>query len=130
MRLRLSSPPRLRGSLLFALLWAVTAAPNAFGVAAATLIVTNTADNGAGSLRGMITMATGGDTIQFDPALNGQTITLTSDELVVDKDITITGPGPDSLTVAKTPSQPPYFRIFNIPAGRTVVIAGLTISGG
>jgi predicted outer membrane repeat protein len=32
--------------------------------------------------------------------------------------------------VAKTPSQPPYFRIFQITPGRTVVLEGLTITGG
>ncbi len=66
-----------------------------------TLTVTTTADSGAGSLRDAIAAAGNGDTIQFDAALNGQTINLTSGELVIDKNITISGPGPNLLTVAK-----------------------------
>ena len=100
------------------------------GADAATLTVTNINDSGAGSLRGALAAASDGDTVQFEASLNGQTITLTSDELVIDKDITVSGPGPDLLTVAKTPSHPPYFRIFHVTPGRTVVIEGLTITGG
>src|SRR5436190_7297464 len=54
-----------------ALLWAtLSAAPLAAN--AATLIVTNTNDNGLGSLRQALAGAQNGDIIQFDPALNGQ----------------------------------------------------------
>jgi hypothetical protein len=120
---------RFRVSCALALFgWFCAAAAGANG--GATLTVTNTNDDGTGSLRAVIAAAADGDTIQFDGTLNGQTITLTSGELVIDKDITVTGPGPDLLTVAKTPSQPPYFRIFHIRPDRIVVIAGLTISGG
>src|SRR6476646_5822152 len=56
-----------------------------------TIIVTNTNDNGPGSLRQALVDAQDGDTIQFDSSLNGQTITL-SGELVIDKNITISGP--------------------------------------
>ena len=66
---------------------------------AATLIVTTTADSGAGSLRAAIAAASNGDTIQFDAALNGQSIMLTSGELAIDKNITIDGPGADQLAV-------------------------------
>ena len=90
---RLSSPRRLR-CLLFILLLAVAAGPGAIG--AATLLVTTTADNGAGSLRAGVAAAADGDNIQFDAALNGQTISLTGGELVIDKNITINGPGPRS----------------------------------
>ena len=51
----------------------------------------------ARSLRDAIAAANDGDTIQFDAALNGQTITLTSGELVIDKSITISGPRPNVL---------------------------------
>jgi hypothetical protein len=84
---------------------------------AATLTVTTTADSGAGSLRDAITAASDGDTIQFDSALNGQTITLSSGELVIDQNITISGPGPGLLGVARTPTTPPpYLRIFSCHA--------------
>ena len=46
-----------------------------------TLIVTTTADSGPGSLRQALADVHDGDTIHFDPALNGQTITLTTGEL-------------------------------------------------
>ena len=98
---------------------------------ATTLTVTSTADSGAGSLREAIAAASNGDTIQFAPALNGQTIALTSGELVIDKNITISGPGPNQLTVQRsTATGTPAFRIFHVTPGHTVTIEGLTISGG
>ncbi|HSJ65272.1 MAG TPA: right-handed parallel beta-helix repeat-containing protein [Gemmatimonadaceae bacterium] len=41
-------------------------------------VVTNTNDNGVGSLRWALSYATGGEIIRFDPSLAGQTITLDS----------------------------------------------------
>jgi hypothetical protein len=57
----------------------------AIGIAAHanTITVTNTNDSGPGSLRQALAEANDGDTIDFDPSLNGQTITLTSAELAV-----------------------------------------------
>jgi hypothetical protein len=57
-----------------------------------TLTVVNTNDDGPGSLRQAIADAAAGDTIDFDlptPAVIG----LTSDELFIDKSLTIAGPG-------------------------------------
>jgi hypothetical protein len=54
-----------------------------------TLTVTTTADSGPGSLRAEIAAAQSGDTIVFDPSLAGQTITLTSGQLVINKSLTI-----------------------------------------
>jgi hypothetical protein len=100
-------------------------------VLTATLIVTSTADSGAGSLRQALADANNGDTIQFDAALNGQTITLISAELAIDKSITINGPGPTRLTVERsTAVGVPAFRIFHVMPGRTVMIKGLTIYHG
>src|SRR6266850_6081439 len=65
------------------------------------IVVTNTTDSGPGSLRQAIILANDGDTIDFDPALNGQTVTLTSDELLISKNIMISGPGANLLTVAR-----------------------------
>jgi hypothetical protein len=98
-------------------------------VEATTLIVTTTADSGAGSLRDTIAAAGDGDTIQFDAALNGQTIILTTAELVVSKDISITGPGPNLLAVEKSPTVG-RFRIFHVMPGHIVAIEGLTIRDG
>ena len=65
-----------------------------------TLTVLNINDSGAGSLRADIAAAHSGDTIAFAPSLVGQTITLTSGELLVNKNLTITGPGAGKLTVS------------------------------
>jgi hypothetical protein len=67
--------------------------------------------------------------IYFVPALNGQTITLTSGELAIDASIAIQGPGPDLLTVSRD-ELAPGFRIFHVLPGHTGTIQGLTIRGG
>ena len=93
---------------------------------ATTNTVTNTNDSGPGSLRQALADANDGDTINFDVSLKGQTIALTSGELVIDKSITITGPGSDQLAVGVANFQ--YtFRIFHVMASPTVTIEGLTI---
>ena len=102
----------------------------ALNVYATTIIVTKTSDSGPGSLRGAIAAAGDGDTIQFDPALKGQTITLTSGELFINNNLTITGPGPSQLTVKRsTAGGTPAFRIFHI-LRHTVTIEGLSITNG
>jgi hypothetical protein len=96
---------------------------------AATITVTNENDSGSGSLRQAIADASPGDTITF--ALRVRTVTLTSGELVIDKDLTITGPGATRLTVTAKFSDFVYFRIFNISSSTTTVsISGITISSG
>jgi hypothetical protein len=65
-----------------------------------TLTVTNTLDSGAGSLRAEIAAAQNGDSIVFASSLNGQTITLTSGELLITKSLSITGPGEAELTIS------------------------------
>jgi hypothetical protein len=117
---------------IVALLFAAIASVQ--GVQAAILIVTTTVDSGAGSLRDTIAAAVAGDTIQFDAALNGQTITLTSDQLLINKTLTIDGPGATQLTIQRsTANGTPAFRIFAIlwtNAHIAATIRGLTISNG
>jgi hypothetical protein len=70
-------------------------------VFASTITVTNANDSGPGSLRQAIADANLGDTIDFSlsyPAL----ITLTSGELVISKNLTITGPGASHLAISGT----------------------------
>ena len=62
-------------------------------------VVTNLNDAGPGSLRDVIATANPGDTITFDPSLNGGTITLLS-QIQIEVDLTINGPGPENLTVS------------------------------
>src|SRR2546421_4217775 len=92
--------------LLLALLVAHTAG-------ATTLTVTSTADSGAGTLRGALASAAAGDTINF--SVTG-TVLLTSGELPVTNNLTIIGPGANSLAVDGNFAS----RVFNIGTNRTV----------
>ncbi len=92
------------------------------------ITVTNTNDSGSGSLRQALADANDGDTINFDPSIYGQTITLTSAELVIDRSVTISGPGAGSLAVDASAMQ--FDRVFHVMAGLAVSIEGLTITGG
>lgn len=58
----------------------------------ATNLVTNTRDDGsAGSLRAVLAGAGANDTINFAPALSGETIRLTNGEIALNKNLTIDG---------------------------------------
>src|SRR5438874_11085266 len=89
-------------------------------------VVTNTNDSGPGSLRDALAIANDGDTITF--AVTGA-IGLTSGELVINKNITISGPGANLLAVSRAANEAP-FRIFHVMLRHTVIIEGLTISNG
>jgi hypothetical protein len=104
-----------RGSLLLAatlLLPLLAALP----AQAATLTVTNTNDSGAGSLRHAVSTAASGDTIVFDLPITdaghnagswtirllscgGDDLVWDGGAIVIDKKLTITGPGADILTL-------------------------------
>src|SRR4051794_25274705 len=90
---------------------------------AGTLVVTISADTGAGSLRAIIGAAASGDVIQFDPSLNGQVILLAS-ELSVTRELKIDGPGADQLAI----SGGNRIRIFSATAPLT--LTGLTLKNG
>ena len=94
---------------------------------AGTITVTSLNDNGAGTLRDAIAAAAPNDTINF--GVTG-TIVLTNGELFINKSLSISGPGPNMLTVQRsTAAGTPEFRIFNIAAG-TVAISGLAVNNG
>jgi hypothetical protein len=99
---------------------------------AVTLTVTSTADVGAGTLRQAIADAASGDTINFSlPA--GSVIGLLSGSLVINKNLTINGPGAQLLHVRNINPNiaANRFRIFTITSGGfNVAISGLTISNG
>src|SRR5262245_42102815 len=94
------SLPLMTLALLFAsLLGLVLSLATRQARAASTIHVTTTADSGAGSLRQAIVDAAAGDTIDFNLSYPA-TITLTSEPLSIDKNLTINGPGADQLTVS------------------------------
>ncbi|MEI6075094.1 MAG: choice-of-anchor Q domain-containing protein, partial [Verrucomicrobiota bacterium] len=87
--------------------------------------ITSSADSGDGSLRQKIAASIAGDSIDFDPALNGQTITLTT-QIGIAKDITINGPGYNKMAISGNDQT----RIFEIASGHTVTISGLRLRNG
>jgi hypothetical protein len=90
------------------------------------LTVTTAADSGAGSLRAEIAAAKSGDTINFASSLKGHTITLTSGELLINKGLTIQGPGAAQLTISGGHAS----RVFDVTSSQLVTLTGLTISNG
>src|SRR5262245_35751594 len=92
----------------------------------ATFTVTSVLDSGANTLREAVLQAGDGDTIQFAPNLNGQTIALTSGTLVLEDDISIIGLGANMLTVRNDGA----FRTFTVMPNSKIAIQGLTIAGG
>jgi len=95
-----------------------------------TITVTDTADDGPGTLRAALASAADGDTIDFSLLSTPATIALTSDELSVSNSVTILGPGPNALAVAADKSVFPRIRIFRICSNTVVNLSGLTITNG
>src|SRR5437016_4117007 len=90
---------------------------------AATNTVSNTNDNGAGTLRETIQSAVSGDTINI--SVTG-VITLTNGELFITKNLTIIGPGAADLAISGNTNS----RIFEIKQNVTASISGLTLRNG
>jgi CSLREA domain-containing protein len=80
-------------------------------------------NDGDCSLRDAIELAASGDTINF--AVTGTIELEWSGQLLVDKDLTILGPGVENLTI-----HGDEHRVFYISPGVAVTITGLTIEGG
>jgi CSLREA domain-containing protein len=97
----------------------------------ASVVVANTNNSGAGSLRQAVTTGVcAGGTITFDTAgvfATPQTITLSS-ELLISRNIKIDGP--DAAGNHVTVSGGGVSRVFNLQAGKTALIRELTITGG
>jgi hypothetical protein len=90
---------------------------------ATIIVVTNTNDNGPGSLRDALAIANDGDTI--DATGVSGTILLTSGELPINHNVTINGPGAGNLAVDGNHSSP----VFGT-GGSGATISGLTITNG
>lgn len=96
-------------------------------VRAVTCIVASVDDSGPGTLRDAIVNQTC-DTVTFDASIVPGTINLTGGQLTIGRSLTITGPGPNSLTVQRQSAS--SFRVFEVLAPNTVAISGLTIANG
>lgn len=94
-----------------------------FQAQSATITVTDDADSGAGTLRQAVLDAAPGDVITF--SITG-TITLSSGQIEVDKALTITGPGAETLAVESSGAPN---RVFYFSNGASSV-SGLTIRNG
>lgn len=110
----------LTGAALIIGVWAPPAG-------AAQLLVTSNADSGPGSLRQAITDAASGDTITFS---GGMAVTLTTGLLTIDKNLTIDGDLNNDLAPEVTVSGNGISRVFQVAAGRTVILDGLDITAG
>lgn len=92
-----------------------------------TFTVLNLADSGPGSLRQAVlnaNAAPGADAIAFAPGVHG-TLTLTSGELAIRDDLTISGPGAGLLTISGNHTS----RIFTV-SGSQLSISELTVADG
>ncbi|MGL5508552.1 MAG: DUF4347 domain-containing protein, partial [Microcoleaceae cyanobacterium] len=90
------------------------------------ITVTNTNDNGPGSLRSAIAQANSGDTVKFASNLNNQKITLTSGELIINKNLIIDGRDAPGISISgnntsrvidlqrSTDYQPTSLTIYNL----------------
>ncbi len=102
--------------LLFALLLI------SFRASSTTLTVSSLGDSGAGTLRDLIGSAASGDTIDF--AVAG-TITLTSGEINISRDMVILSSGAANLTLSGNSTN----RIFSIASG-TIYIQSVSFENG
>ncbi|OQX23624.1 MAG: hypothetical protein BWK80_24915, partial [Desulfobacteraceae bacterium IS3] len=90
------------------------------------ITVTATGDSGAGTLREAIAGICSGGAITFASSLAGQTIALTTGEMAIDKNLTISNANAPGLVISGNNAS----RVFNINSGKTVTITNLTISNG
>ncbi|MEM7585073.1 MAG: cadherin domain-containing protein, partial [Acidobacteriota bacterium] len=91
-------------------------------------VVTSTADSGACTLRQAVLDAAAGDTLTFGSAIHGQTILLTSGEILIDKDLTIDGDG-SSVSVSGGDVQR-IFRGESPSSTVTITLEGFTLRDG
>ncbi len=88
-------------------------------------VVTSPNDSGSGSLRETIALANAGDTIEFSPYLVGS-IALTGGPIAITQYLNFQGPGANNLAIYGNMNS----RVFQVGAGVTASISGLTIEGG
>lgn len=99
------------------------------GCSAINRIVNNNNDGGTDSLRDVIANVCAGSTITFAPNVTG-IIYLTSGDLLINKSLTINGPGANLLSVQRNAPTSGFGILRIAPASVIVNISGLTISNG
>jgi hypothetical protein len=87
-------------------------------------MVYNNSDNGVGSLRDVIACAPEGSVITMANALTGSTIALTSGEIVIDKNLTIAGPGAATGLLLSGNNAT---RIFHVLPGKTLSLKNMSL---
>jgi predicted outer membrane repeat protein len=112
----------LATGLVLALLLAAVPVPVAH---AADQVVINTDDSGSGSLRWAIGAVHSGGTITFSLSYPA-TITLTSGNLNLSKNVTIDGPGASNLTISGGNTR----QIFHVNGGYTLNLDDVTLTQG
>ncbi|HZV69059.1 MAG TPA: hypothetical protein VFG10_05920 [Saprospiraceae bacterium] len=87
-------------------------------------IVMNTSDSGPGSLRDLVACVGPGATISFDPSLVNQTITLTSGSILINKNITFSGPtGMGVINISGNSAS----AVFNVVSGNMQLIGNINV---
>ena len=104
---------------------------------AAILTVTKTADTNDGvcdadcSLREAIAQAAAGDTVVFAaPLFDTPQIININGQLVINKNLTVTGRAANLLTIRNVAAASNTSRIFNINGAFTAELSGMTVTGG
>jgi hypothetical protein len=95
-------------------------------VCATNITTTTSADSGPGSLRQALLNVCPNGRIDFTNTLTGQTILLTSGELLITNSLFINGPSAANLAVSGNAAS----RVFYVGPNLNVTIAGLTIANG
>ena len=136
MHQRWSALPLVIAAIVAGLVFTVAEPAQAVGT---TIVVTSTADSGAGSLRDAITTAqatSDDDTITFDPSVftpgSLHTITLASQLPSISKPLTIIGPGQNTLAISGDDTTRILYvdQGTNATPGVSVRISDLTLTRG
>ncbi|AWV98729.1 choice-of-anchor Q domain-containing protein [Arcticibacterium luteifluviistationis] len=90
------------------------------------LLVINTNDYGCGSLRLAVENAAAGDTIRFDNIIDGDTIKLTTGQILLDKNLFIMGNDTNKTIIDGQANS----RIFEISSGNILHISDLKVQNG
>jgi len=96
-------------------------------VQATTITVTSTADAGANSLRQAVLDAMSGDTIRFDPSIDGDTIKLTSGPITIESSMAIIGDDAPTTIIYGQMSDRMFFIYNNNSASGVFTLSSLNL---